>query len=364
MRGSVFVLVVLIASLAYGEDDFRPLIWRVSDKDSSIYLLGSVHVLRSQDYPIPRLLNFVYESTEHLVLETTFDHVSADEYWDFMHEGAFYPYGQSLEDIMTPTQQEKLESFLATQDFPYEPRYRPWFYLYHIIGMVAYDESVFNKEGVDDYFKLWAEGGLKPISGLEDWRDPIRIVRAEYQSIPEREAVDFIEFIIDNPEYYHEGAIEIIELWKTGDLNQVEARLIEDDGPKYDEDPLLKDRNLNWMPEIKGYLESNADAFIVVGAAHLPGDWGLLNLLAAEGFELTPLPEEPWVEMEIQNINFRPQLVVNGTFGQIIHVEFCNDPILDSWSMYNVLILDEDPSYVPLSWDSGTVFFRAVTVEE
>lgn len=63
---------------------------------------------------------------------------------------------------------------------------------------------------------------------------------------------------------------------------------------------MLKDRNLNWMPSIEGYLDRNEDAFIVVGSAHLPGSWGLLALLEAEGYEVTPLPEPPRVEMEIK----------------------------------------------------------------
>ncbi len=67
---------------------------------------------------MPHFLDLVYGVTELLVLETVTDDLTAEEYWDFMHQGAFYPYGQSLEDIMTPPAARAIEILFGLPGLP------------------------------------------------------------------------------------------------------------------------------------------------------------------------------------------------------------------------------------------------------
>lgn len=131
-------------------------------------------------------------------------------------------------------------------------------------------------------------GGSSPekkIQGLET---------AEFQaglfdSIPyEQQARDLVNYI-DSSEYYKKNTKELVETYRRQDLEKIdELTRSSDAGMTNYLDLLLYQRNRKWADSLDRLLPAKS-LLIAVGAAHLPGDQGLINLLKKKGFEVTPV---------------------------------------------------------------------------
>ncbi len=147
----------------------------------------------------------------------------------------------------------------------------------------------FKYEGmpIDQYFAVDGKKKAKEIVALEDMMEQARIL---YDSDPvEKQAEDLVNMLRDTAEAMDVTA-QIIEAYIKEDLDAM-SELGREWSEEYGEmTALLDDRNVKWMPTLKNVF-NKGNAFVAVGALHLPGDAGLLALLREAGYKVTPVTQ-------------------------------------------------------------------------
>jgi uncharacterized protein len=259
-------------------------VWKVSSPDGgTVYLGGSIHALRSQDYPLPAAYTRAFEASSSVALEV--DEKAVIEASRNISKSGEYPRNDSLKKHVDPRTYAFLKKLFGLIGIPEEKfsRYRPWYLALLLEAPRLHGRS--EELGVERYLITRAHKTHKPIVGLETAREHAEI----FLGLTERqsEAYLLLEFI---PQGEAINNTKTMQAWRKGDADAV-AREFHDafhDFPSLAE-RLLDNRNRNWIPKIEGYLQSGQACFVVVGAAHLGGPNGLISLLKGRGYTVEQL---------------------------------------------------------------------------
>jgi uncharacterized protein len=260
-------------------------VWRVSGPNgATLYLGGSMHLLRSTDYPLPPAYNRAFDASLRLALETDPKDTTRAEQ-DIQKAGR-YPRGDNLKNHVDPRTYDYLRRLFARMKIPEEKfiNLRPWYMslLIQSGGARGFSSSL----GVERFLVQRAQANSKPVVGLESSREHMEV----FSGLTDRqsEAVLLMTFII--PDKQDDSGSSVTDAWRRGDADTL-TRITRDsfrDFPAMGE-RLLGARNRKWIPKIEGYLRSGQTYFVVAGAAHMGGSDGVLALLRARGYKIEQL---------------------------------------------------------------------------
>jgi uncharacterized protein YbaP (TraB family) len=159
---------------------------------------------------------------------------------------------------------------------------QPW-----VLGMqlieLQYAQLGFDPaQGVEQQLQHRAQGDHKAISGLETVDEQLGVLQG--MSYPDQ--ARFLDMIVTDMKDVEGETDSVVRAWRSGDSAKLAALL----GDEYKSFPalyrtLVTDRNKRWVPQIERLLHSSQDYFVVVGALHLVGDGGLLELMRRDGFK-------------------------------------------------------------------------------
>ncbi len=265
-------------------------IWKISSETTHIYLLGSVHVASMDLYPLDDTIESAFNSADYLVVEVNTNNLTQVHATQLLLDYGTYPEGDGFNKHVPEELYNKLdEQFkqwgigIAMLD-----QYKP-FVIYNFMSQYMLEGLGYSFEyGLDFYFMDKAEESNKYILELETSEFQLHLL----SSIPDENIITAMEYDIDNPEieqYLH----DFFNAWVDGDAATVETIVFEalaeepDMGPYYE--MMYDQRNFNMLEKISDYLAGDEVYFIVVGAGHLVGENGLLNLLGNSGYELEQL---------------------------------------------------------------------------
>ncbi|QCQ97198.1 TraB/GumN family protein [Brevundimonas sp. SGAir0440] len=258
-----------------------PALWVVKDADSTLYLFGSVHVLRPTiGWSSPRV-------------EAAFD--SASDIWFEISnpddQAAIMPLIQQrglspetpLSSRLTP--QENAELAAAAQAMgasaaQLQPM-KPWLAALSLSVAPLIKAGYDPKSGVELVLKARAEAAGKPIHGFETIDKQIGILAG----LPDDVQLVFLRETLKDYENAATKLDEMVEAWARGDvatLNRVTITEMKDASPALYQ-AVLVDRNTDWANQIQTLLEGSGTAFIAVGAAHLTGDDSVQAILQKRG---------------------------------------------------------------------------------
>jgi uncharacterized protein YbaP (TraB family) len=268
----------------------RAFVWEVKSDTSTAYLVGSIHVAGTDIYPLDRAIENAFHAADNLAVEIDISKVDALSTGQLMMEYGTYPQGEGLKSNLPEGLYTELGEFFKNYgtDIMLMDMLRPWVIstLIEELQLEALGYSA--QQGIDMYFIEKAVEVSKNIFELET---------AEYQiellsSFPDEMMILVIEETLENP-LTEEIMNDLFDAWENGDAAAIES-LVYEDMDKYTEfegyyDTLYKERNYNMAGEIDGFLADDETYFVVVGAAHLVGEEGLISLLEARGYEITQL---------------------------------------------------------------------------
>ena len=257
-------------------------IWKVSDKDSYVYLAGSVHLLREKDLPIPSAFDAVYEDSEELVFEVDMEKMTNPAVaMEIMKLGSL-PEGESLSDRLSEETIKLLNGYLAERSMPSVifDRFKPGMVYLTLSSLEAARMGARPELGLETtYFKKSQMDG-KPSRGLET----IEFQMACFDRFEDAQVDEFIKKSIEDIDKGPEAFDSIIASWKSGDADAMAALVVEQTAPTPDvQEVLLIERNKNWITDIEKALEANTKTMFLVGAAHLVGEGSVIELLEAKG---------------------------------------------------------------------------------
>jgi uncharacterized protein YbaP (TraB family) len=269
-----------------------PAIWRVSDADNSLYLLGSFHALKPSDYPLSKTINDAYADAELLVFEMAPEQLQSPDLPAKIAQMATLPENQSVQNLLPEATWQALKDWSARNpEFPLLSlqRFEPWFIAFTVINAQAKSQGFEAGQGLDQHVMNKAKASKKPSMGLESAEQQIAL----FDSMPMPAQTQLlIESLFDTAK----GKLELDnlhQLWKAGDTKNFERQIVAKMQREYPDlyQSINVARNNAWLPKLQGLLDADneADALVVVGALHLVGPDGLVQLLKAKGYKVEQL---------------------------------------------------------------------------
>ncbi len=268
----------------------RCCVWKVTSGDATLYLAGSVHALRSQDYPLPAAYDQAFDQSTELFFETD-PNAKAETWAREMGRAATLPDGVTLKDKVDPRTYAYILRVIkqvkgSTSAETKIQHLRPW-----ALGMMVQAPDgapkIASSMGVESYFYKKAEKAHKHCAGLVPLKQHIAVLGG--MSDEDSEIFLLMQFI--NRDTNSTGFDKIVSAWKTGDADTINRTMRTDykDAPSFYQ-RLITDRNRLWMPKLEGFLHDRRQTrLVVVGAAHTAGDEGLPALLRKQGYQVEQL---------------------------------------------------------------------------
>jgi uncharacterized protein YbaP (TraB family) len=282
----ILLLAVSCASSPFSAKSGSP-VWKISGNNNTLFLGGSVHILRSDDFPLPRAFDRAFSRSALLVLETDVEQMADPHVVQYLMSKIYLPEGQTLESILDPDTYFLLKLECAKYGLPIETisNYKPSMVI-TILSVMQIQKFGFEEQGVDTIFQNRAKEENKPVHFLESLEFQIDMI----VSMGEGYENDYVQYSLGDLSTTDNSLAELVSEWRTGKATLTEEMLTEmrEEWPELYKS-LVLDRNAAWMPQIEEYLASGQVAFVVVGAAHLHGPDGLLVQLENSGYTVEQL---------------------------------------------------------------------------
>jgi uncharacterized protein YbaP (TraB family) len=280
--------LALAACATIREQAGKDVLWRVRTGHSTLYLLGSVHVLPRNAYPLRPALEHAFTSSERLVFEINIASVTKNSLRAEATRAGVYPAGQSLSKSVSPQTVLLLRSVLPQFGLTLKQvnRLRPSFLAQLLETRILAQAGYSPDYGVDLYFYRRAVLAQKPVMGLETLRDQTNLF---HELTPSQDEQYLIRTIHALP-YYPTLVGAMVDAWRNGDIAQLDRFI--NQGLKvnpWEHQTLLVSRNSKWLPQIEHFAQERHNYLVVVGAGHLIGNEGLVAQLKRAGYSVEQL---------------------------------------------------------------------------
>jgi uncharacterized protein YbaP (TraB family) len=261
-------------------------LWELHGKHNTVYLLGSIHVLRPSDYPLSPAVLEAYRDAKSLLMEVNLEEISSAEVQAEMLGSAVLPEGKTLPGILGSARYGRAD-VLAHEvgvELSLFDQFAPWFAA-EAISQLQLTQLGFQPEaGIEMYFMERARNDGKSVAGLETVHDQISLF--QNMSLDTQ-----AEYLVSSLEQAHDLPKEVdsmVRAWQRGDTqwfaNQLQSELGRD--PKLYQSVLVA-RNRKWLPKIEALLNEDRNYLVIVGTGHLVGQGSVIDLLKKDGIGAT-----------------------------------------------------------------------------
>ncbi len=288
MKGYSLTFFSLLCAVS-GSAQAEPAAWRVTGEDTGeLLLLGSVHYLRQEDYPLPSNIDELYQQADALVMELDLDDLDALSVQSLFVEAGMLPPGSSLQTVLTPAVYELAETRSAEfgLDLAFAASFEPWLVAITLmdLGMNALGFNA--SRGLEQHLLRRATSDGKQILGLETLEDQIHVF--DQLSIKEQEAL--LLQTLNEIDSADDAMDELLNAWRDGRVNALANELT----ANFEDFPILYrhlviDRNERWLDTLRQLLETGGRYLVVVGALHLVGDDSVIELLQHQGLSVVEI---------------------------------------------------------------------------
>lgn len=261
-------------------------VWQASKGDNSVFLGGTIHLLRSRDYPLPGAFETAYQASDRLVFEIDQSQMMDMAVQARMMQQLTYQDERTLQSVLDEETYTALTSYAESAGLPMAmmQKFKPGMLL-STLSLIEFQSRGFTPQGVDAYFNARAVGDGKTLGELETIDQQIAMLA----SMGEGYESEFVAYSLRDLESVGDAIEDLVTAWRAGDQASLEAQFIQ---PMREEAPdlydsMLVDRNNNWIPQIEAMFEAPGTEFVLVGAAHLIGEHGILAMLSERGYEVS-----------------------------------------------------------------------------
>ena len=290
---AIFFILYLIGSPSHMQEalgqDGKTFLWKAQSGASTVYILGSIHLLKKESYPLSPKIETAFDKSDTLVVEANVQDQSKMNTQAIMEKG-FYPPNDSITAHVSPETYESVKSEAAKMGLPLEmiDRQKPWILSMSLeaIGLMklGYDPAY----GADNYF-LSKATGRKKILELESLDEQINLLA----NLSDREQELLLLLTLKDLQNAAREVDQVVQAWKTGDTKAMEASMTksfkEDSQLVPINERLIYDRNRKMVSKIEEYLKEKGTYFVVVGAGHLVGEKGIIETLRKKGYQVEQL---------------------------------------------------------------------------
>ena len=295
-RYGISLWLLLLAACSFA--DSTPVFWKVTstyDDKAVLYVLGSIHMGRADFYPLPKAIDTAFGQSQVLAVEVDISALDPLQAARTLSQYALLPEGQLLKDQLTPVLWGSLQKSAAQQGLPLQnlERMRPWFVAMQLELALFQQRGFSELYGVDLYFLKQKQN--KRVVAIETLEEQLGL----FQELNAAEQRYFLETTLQSFEQADSYVKEFSRVWQEGDTGGMDKLIAEnidvkDPAGERIHDLLFVRRNQKMLEAAEKLLRSGQTAFMVVGAAHLLGEEGVIAGLQAR-------------EHRVERVLFTPQ---------------------------------------------------------
>ena len=288
VRGLIVLVFAAMPGLAAAGHPVT--LWQIEGKHNVVFLLGSIHMLRAADHPLPAVVEAAYDEAEALVMELDMDDLDPVATQAAFNRVGMLADGRTLADLMGDAGYAEAARLADAIGIPLDMlgQTKPWLAAMTVEMMLLFRIGFDPSLGIDMTMAARAQSDGKPITGLETVDDQLSFL----DGLPlEAQRAMLLETLRDGADI--ETSIDaMIAAWRNGDVETLESGLIDAfDDHEALSSTLIEARNRRWVESILRLLEDDEDYLVVVGALHLVGDQGVPGLLETRGTHIRQLSE-------------------------------------------------------------------------
>jgi len=252
---------------------------------ATVYLLGSVHLLNPEAGKLPAEVDSAFAHAKTVAFETSLDSLQARAI-ELLALARNAP-GTTMRSALTPAGAAKADSVLKGYGLSIDALapYKPWFATIVMTQLVIQKAQFQPQYGVDAQINARAHEANKPTIGLESVDFQLHL----FDSLTPMEQEQML--VTGSPlDSSAAHLVAIKDAWLAGNTVQLDSVLnkaLVESPSVYKK--IVLDRNRSWIPRIDAMLQGKDDALVVVGAAHLVGKDGVVEMLKAKGYAVEQL---------------------------------------------------------------------------
>jgi uncharacterized protein YbaP (TraB family) len=270
-------------------------VWVARTDSSVMYIGGTIHLLRPSDFPLPGEYDKAYNDADLLVFETDIAKLSMPETQMTMMKKAVYADSTTLKDVLSAETFAELEAYIGGTGLPMANlmRMKPSILMITLVGLELQKLQV-SEKGIDVHYHTKAAAEGKPEAGLETVEEQIEMLTTMGEGYED----DFVMFNLREMKVMGEIWETMAEAWRSGDDETLAALIIEKMKSRFPtlHQSIMVDRNMRWVPRLEEFLATPETEFVLVGAGHLVGEEGVLNLLKKRGYTIEKMVIEETTE--------------------------------------------------------------------
>jgi uncharacterized protein len=259
-------------------------------KGDSLYLGGTIHLLKPTDFPLPDEYQYAFDQSQMLVLEADLQKASSPEFGQKMAQVMMYTGGKNLSTELRPEVWKELQDYSTANQVPIGQlmQFKP--FMVSLVMVMQEGQKKGLTQGVDFYFNQQARVMNKKLGELESLDEVMGFMNA----LNDQDANQMILSTLRDLKKMDEMMATLTTAWKTGDLSIIEKEMLV---PMKKEFPqsyqlMVADRNNKWLQKIEAMFATAEKEMILVGSLHLVGDDGLLKQLRQKGYQINPVKVE------------------------------------------------------------------------
>lgn len=280
MKSFLITLFVFLTGLVFGQDN--SLLYQIKGKDKKVsYLFGTIHMIPDSAYYFPAKLDKIVSKSDEVILEVS------DLNSQKLNANMITLDSGSCFDIFTPAQKDSVLHWgadllgITPEQFEkgFESR-KPF-----ILMQISLQKVITGKTRmIDMEIENKAKQNKIPVSGLETMEFQLSM----FDKMPASEVAEAVMSAVRNPNEAEIGYRKMVELYVKQNVETLADYILNSDQMGQSSEELLDKRNLNWIPKMEELMKTKS-CFFAVGAGHLGGTNGVIQLLRQKGYEVTPV---------------------------------------------------------------------------
>jgi uncharacterized protein YbaP (TraB family) len=261
-------------------------VYEITKGKNKIYLAGTIHMLRAQDFPQPVEFDAAYNASQIIFFETDLQKAKEPAFGQRFEQAMMLPNNGTLKDVLDADTWAALQAFSVKSQYPLSQTmmYNPA--MTSILISMTEAKKFGVGDGIDAYYDKAARADNKVIGELESADDVIAYMQLFAQEDPNK----IINSTLNDVEDLQSHFETMLASWKKGDLDALDKEM----GQKMKaETPsayqtLVVDRNKKWLPQLEQMFKTPDVEMVLVGSLHLSGSDGLLAQLKKSGYQVRP----------------------------------------------------------------------------
>ncbi len=285
---AAFLTVSIFSGAVFADrlgDTNKHCLWSIETANSTIFLMGSMHISPNDIYPLPEVIEHAYNQCSKVIFEADIKAVNDPSFQTKIMTLGVYPEGDNLKDNVSVQTFNLLKKRVDATGIPMQQlsRLKPWLCALTLSSIELLKLGFNPLLGIDMYFFNKAKKDGKEMQGFETAQFQLELM----SQMTRKQEEMMLRQTLKDLEVIEKDAAKLVEYWRTGNSKGLDSLISKSfKGLPELYDRWFLSRNKKWLAEIKKLIGKTENIFIVVGAGHLVGKDGLVELLRGQNYEI------------------------------------------------------------------------------